>query len=56
MICVGCVAGFVICVVGLIREEGSRSGGMWLSGIVCLCVGWLGGWLSPCVCLQVPLA
>jgi hypothetical protein len=47
--CVGCVAGFVCCVVVLVGEEGPRSDGMWLCGIVCLCVGWLGGWLATCV-------
>ena len=49
MSCVGCGAGFVCRVVVLVGEEGSRSGAMWLCGIVCLCVGWLVGWLATCV-------
>ncbi len=36
--CAGCVARFVHCVVVLFGEEGSSIGGMWLSGIFCLCV------------------
>ena len=38
MSCVDCVAGFVCCIVVIVGEEGSRSGGIWLCGIVCLCV------------------
>jgi hypothetical protein len=53
MSCAGCVARFVSCVVVLFEEEGSRIGGMWLSGIVCLCVWWcvrwLVGWVAVCV-------
>ncbi len=53
MSCVGCVAGFISFVVVLFGEEGSRIGGMWLSGIVCLCVWWcvrwLIGWVVACV-------
>ena len=48
MSCAGCVAGFVCCVVVLIGEEGSRSGGMWLCGFF-WCVGVLVGWLATCL-------
>ena len=49
MSCASCVTGYVYCVVVLVGEEGSRSGGMWLCGIVCLCVGWLVEWMAACV-------
>ena len=48
MSCAAYVAGFVCCVVVMVGEAGSHSGGMWLCGIVFLCVGWLVGWLATC--------